>query len=96
KGGNKRKSDDDNNNSSAKKAKPDEESQEQHSVFIGNISFDAGEEDVKALLEENNVAPSSVRIMMADGRSRGFGYADFPSEKDAKKALGLTGIELCG
>lgn len=65
------------------------------SVFLGNLSYDADEESLKAFFEENELT-ASCRIIYKDGRSRGFGYADFESEDEYNKALEMNGTECCG
>ena len=45
---------------------------EKHTVFVGNIAFDATEDELKNVFEENGLAPSGVRILTRnDGKSKG-------------------------
>ena len=44
---------------------------EKHTVFVGNISFDAAEDDLKSMFEENGLSPAGVRILTSNGRSKG-------------------------
>lgn len=41
------------------------------SVFIGNLSYDADEESLKGVFEENGLSPSVRIITQSDGRSKG-------------------------
>ena len=90
--GKKRKSDDDNNNSFAKKVKSDK-----HTVLVGNIAFDAKQDELKNGFEEKGLSPTGVRILTQDdGKSKGFGYVDFTSKKEREIALELSGTEFYG
>lgn len=45
---------------------------EKHTVFVGNIAFDASEEDLKNVFEENGLTPTGARILTRnDGTSKG-------------------------
>jgi len=69
-------------------------------IFVGNLSFDASEEDVRKLFGGfGNV--SSVAIVMSKGkripRSRGFGFVEMPDEQEALAAItALSGKEFMG
>ena len=69
-------------------------------IFVGNLSFDAVQEDVKKLFEAfGNVA--SVAIVMEKEKrapkSRGFGFVDMPDEQQALAAIAaLSGKEFMG
>ena len=101
-------------------------------LFVGNLSFDTGEEDLIEFFSSGGYAPDSVRIITSQGKSKGYvilsileatqpfylserfyesnvrsihlyiatcryGYAEFNSAQQAKKALDkLTGSELSG
>lgn len=66
------------------------------SVYIGGLSYNTEEDGLRNFLKENEVEPLSVRIIMKDGRSRGFGYADFDSKEEMDKCIELNGQELDG
>jgi len=69
-------------------------------IFVGNLSFDANEGDVKKLFEGfGNVV--SVAIVMEKEKkapkSRGFGFVDMPDEQQALAAIAaLNGKEFMG
>lgn len=69
-------------------------------IFVGNLSFDATQRDIKSLFGEfGNVA--SVFIVMRDQKkapkSRGFGFVQMPDEKQALAAIAaLAGKEFMG
>ena len=69
-------------------------------IFVGNLSFDAAEADMRKLFEGfGNVA--SVAIVMRKERkgskSRGFGFVDMPDEEQAQAAIAvLNGKEFMG
>jgi RNA recognition motif-containing protein len=59
-------------------------------LFIGNLSFDATEKEVRALFDSSGHRVVSLQIV-ADketGRSRGFAFADLDGEEAAKAAIG--------
>ena len=67
-------------------------------IFIGNLSFDAKEQDVKRAFEGFG-AVSSVVIKMKDHKikSRGFGFVEMPDAVQAQAAIaGLNGKEFMG
>ncbi len=57
-------------------------------LYVGNISFKAGEEDLKELFSQAGEVVS-VKLIKdnATGRLRGFGFVEMTSEEDAKKAV---------
>ncbi|XP_042400550.1 nucleolin 2-like [Zingiber officinale] len=65
-------------------------------VFIGNLSYDVGQDGVAEFFKtEGEVV--DVRLTTAeDGSFKGFGHVEFATEEDAKKALELNGNELSG
>ena len=69
-------------------------------IFVGNLSFESNEGDVKKLFEGfGNVA--SVAIVMRKEKkapkSRGFGFVDMPDEQQALAAIaGINGKEFMG
>jgi len=67
-------------------------------MFVGNLSFDAAEADVKTLFEGfGNV--SSVLIVMEkkEAKSRGFGFVEMPDDQQAGAAIAaLNAKEFMG
>jgi RNA recognition motif-containing protein len=68
-------------------------------LFVGNLSFDATENEVRALFESSGHRIVSLQIV-ADketGRSRGFAFVDLDGEEAAKAAIGaLNGKDFKG
>ena len=66
-------------------------------MFVGNLSFQTSESDVRAAFEQYGAVESVAIITDRDtGRSKGFGFVEM-SEEDANKAIaGLSGSELDG
>ena len=66
-------------------------------LFVGNLSFQTTESDVRAAFEQYGPVESVAIITDRDtGRSKGFGFVEM-SEEDANKAIaGLGGAELGG
>ena len=66
-------------------------------LFVGNLSFQTTESDIRAAFEQYGAVESVAIITDRDtGRSKGFGFVEM-SEEDANKAIaGLSGSELDG
>ncbi len=69
-------------------------------IFVGNLSFDSTEADIKTLFEKFG-GVSSVAIMMREGKnghkSRGFGFVQMPDEAQALAAIAaLNATEFMG
>ena len=66
-------------------------------LFVGNLSFQTTESDVRSAFEQYGTVESVAIITDRDtGRSKGFGFVEM-SEEDANKAIaGLSGSELNG
>ena len=68
-------------------------------VFVGNVPFQAGDEDLRGWFTNQSVFPAGVAIVKhrVTGKSRGFGFADFDRPEDAEAAVNaLNGLELLG
>jgi translation initiation factor 4B len=62
-------------------------------VFLGNLSYDANEDDISKFFEKHKLSVTSVRLVKEkDGRMKGFGYAEFSTRNDLIEALSLTGL----
>jgi cold-inducible RNA-binding protein len=57
-------------------------------LYVGNISFKAGEEDLRDLFSQAGEV-ASVKLIKdnATGRLRGFGFVEMTSDEDAQKAV---------
>ncbi|MEQ9409494.1 MAG: RNA-binding protein [Fuerstiella sp.] len=67
-------------------------------IFVGNLPFDAGEEDLRSAFERFGRV-TSVRVMSdsATNRSRGFGFVSMPAFDDAEEAIRhMSGASLKG
>ena len=66
-------------------------------MFVGNLSFQTTESDVRSAFEQYGTVESVAIITDRDtGRSKGFGFVEM-SEEDANKAIaGLSGSQLDG
>lgn len=67
-------------------------------IFLGNLSFDATEADVKMAFEGFGSVTSVVIIKEKNGvKSRGFGFVEMPDAPQAKAAIAaLDGKEFMG
>ncbi|MGO9568219.1 MAG: RNA recognition motif domain-containing protein [Desulfomonilaceae bacterium] len=57
-------------------------------IYVGNLSFDSGEEDLKTLFEAYG-AVDSARIIVDQftNRSRGFGFIEMQNREEGLKAI---------
>jgi RNA recognition motif-containing protein len=57
-------------------------------IYVGNLSFEATEDDLRRAFEGHGEV-SSVAIIMdrATGRSRGFGFVEMPDAGQAQAAI---------
>ncbi|MDP6992493.1 MAG: RNA-binding protein [Candidatus Marinimicrobia bacterium] len=67
-------------------------------IYTGNLSYDISEEDLKAAFEEfGEVTSAKIISDRYNGRSKGFGFVEMPSDDAAKAAIdALAGKELGG
>ena len=67
-------------------------------VYVGNLSYDLSEEDLKSAFEEyGEVTSAKIVSDRFSGRSKGFGFIEMTSDEEGKAAIeGLTGKELAG
>ena len=67
-------------------------------IYAGNLSYDLSEEDLKAAFEEfGEVTSAKIISDRYNGRSKGFGFVEMPSDDAAKAAIdALAGKELGG
>ncbi len=57
-------------------------------MYVSNLSFHTTDESLKALFEKFGTVTSAKVINDRDtGRSRGFGFVEMQSEKEAKEAI---------
>jgi len=67
-------------------------------IYVGNLSYDVTEEDLKETFESFGEI-ESVKIIKDNysGRSKGFGFIEMPNNADAQSAInGLNEKELKG
>lgn len=67
-------------------------------IYLGNLSYEVTEEDLKTALEQFGQVESVTIISdKHSGRSKGFGFAQMTSRTEAQAAIeGLNGKELKG
>ena len=67
-------------------------------IYVGNLPFNLGEEDLKEIFEEYGEV-SSVKIITDkfSGRSKGFGFVEMGSDAEANNAIKeLNNAEISG
>ncbi|MDD4203052.1 MAG: RNA-binding protein [Candidatus Omnitrophica bacterium] len=68
-------------------------------LYVGNISFQANEQDLSDLVSEKGLTATSVAIISDKytNRSKGFGFVEFATAEEAEKAIDLlNGQDLKG
>jgi RNA recognition motif-containing protein len=68
-------------------------------VYVGNLSFNATEDSLRALCTQDgrNVSKISIVTDRQTGQPRGFAFVDFATEKEAQAAIAaMYGVELDG
>ncbi len=68
------------------------------SIHVGNLSFDATEEDIRqAFAKYGEVASVNVITDRESGRSRGFAFVEMPDGAEAKEAIEKVNLtEIAG
>ena len=66
-------------------------------IYIGNVSFEANEQDLEGLFKEFGDI-NSVKLIKdrETGRSKGFAFIDFANPAQAQAAVKLDGEEVKG
>lgn len=61
---------------------------EEHRLFVGNLSFDATEEELRnAFSRHGEVSRVNLVTDRDTGRSRGFAFVEMQSGQDARRAI---------
>ncbi|HEX4441294.1 MAG TPA: RNA-binding protein [Thermoanaerobaculia bacterium] len=67
-------------------------------LYVGNLSYNAGEEELRQLFSQYGTVESVAVITDRDtGRSKGFGFVEFNNDQEAQAAIAaLNGKEMSG
>lgn len=66
-------------------------------LYIGNLSYNAKEEELKNLFAQYGTVQSvSVITDKMTGRSKGFAFVEMATPDEAQKALSLNGTDFMG
>mgnify|MGYP001307817212 CR=1 FL=1 len=68
-------------------------------AYVGNLSFDTTESDLREAVEAHGVKTRSVNIITdrETGRPRGFGFVEFETNEDLQKIIdAMDGKDLGG
>lgn len=72
--------------------------QMQNKLFVGNLSFDCADAELKALFAQfGEVTSSKIAVDRDNGRGRGFGFVEMSTPQQAEAAIrGLNAIQFGG
>ena len=67
-------------------------------IYVGNLSYNVSEEDLKTAFEAfGQVTSASIIKDKFSGQSKGFGFVEMPSKEEAQAAItGMNGKEMKG
>ena len=67
-------------------------------IYVGNLSFDATDDDLRSAFEAHGQVSSANVIMDREaGRSRGFGFVEMSNDEEARKAIAaINETEIAG
>lgn len=67
-------------------------------IYVGNLPFNLGEEDLKEIFEEyGEVATTKIISDKFSGRSKGFGFVEMENDDEANNAIKeLNNAEVSG
>lgn len=68
------------------------------SIYVGNLSYDASQDDLSAVFAEyGKVVKAHLPVDRETGRKRGFGFVDMESDAEEEAAIAaLDGAEWMG
>jgi len=68
-------------------------------IYVGNLSYDTTEDEIKGFFSEKGIEPKTVTLIIDKytGRSKGFGFVEVESDAVLQQAVeALNGQELGG
>jgi len=67
-------------------------------IYVGNLSYNVSEEDLKTAFEAfGQVTSASIIKDKFSGQSKGFGFVEMPTKEEAQAAItGMNGKEMKG
>ncbi len=67
-------------------------------IYVGNLPFNLGEEDLKEIFEEyGEVSTTKIIADKFSGRSKGFGFVEMDNDEEANNAIKeLNNAEISG
>ncbi|VFQ82346.1 unnamed protein product [Cuscuta campestris] len=77
-------------------ATPKAGAQGSKTIFIGNLSWSIGEDDIKTFFKDIGEVKEVRLSKLPNGKLKGFGHVDFTTSEAAVKALELAGKDLGG
>ncbi len=72
---------------------------EEFKVFVGNLEWSVGDEELKQAFVEKDLNPKDVKVIKDkfSGRSKGFAFVEFDNADDVQKAIdAVNGVDLKG
>jgi RNA recognition motif-containing protein len=66
-------------------------------IYVGNLDFNASEEQVRALFEQYGSVDNVTLVRDRDtGQPRGFGFVEMTNDEEAEKAISATNGTMLG
>ncbi|CAK0785027.1 hypothetical protein CVIRNUC_008232 [Coccomyxa viridis] len=65
-------------------------------AYIGNIAFEAGEDDLRGLMSDCTITKVRLHTDRASGRFKGYAHVHFADEESLDRAMGYDGSSLKG
>jgi RNA recognition motif-containing protein len=66
-------------------------------IYVGNLSFDTTESELRdAFMQYGQVDSVNIIMDRETGRSRGFGFVEMPSDEEAKAAIEGLNLQRLG
>jgi RNA recognition motif-containing protein len=63
--------------------------EEEKKVYIGNLEFSVTEDELKQIIESKGLTAKDIKVIFDKftSKSKGFGFAEFETEEQAKQAI---------
>lgn len=67
-----------------------------YSAYLGNVSWDATEQDIKDFFSRSKIASIRLAMNQVTGKFRGFAHVDFEDDESLEEAVKMNQMEFHG